>query len=154
MRLTCIAGLPGTGKTRTARRLEAETGAVRISRDELRLKLFDPPDLSDEEKTFVFRVMLALAEYHLRQGRDVVLDGMPFSRRLERDAARRLALDWGAEFKLLHCVCPDEVALQRIRANPGSHPAADRSKELYFRVKNRFEPLTEDENAVVISTHE
>lgn len=150
MKLICIAGLPGTGKTHLAMRLADEMGALRLSRDEVRAKLFTPPSYSDSEKALAFGAMLFIARYFLSQGRDVILEGMPFSRRSERDAARALAKEVGAEFKLLYCVCPDEVALQRIALQ--DHPAADRNEDLYYQVKARFEPIGEDEGAVVVDT--
>lgn len=154
MKLTCIAGLPGTGKTYLARRLETETGAVRLSRDEVRAELFDPVTYSEEEKQIAFGDMLLRAKDHLGQGMDVILEGMPFSRRSERDAARHIASVAGAVFELLLCVCPEQVALERIAAQVGHHPASDRSGALYFEVRSRFEPIGPDEVAVVVNTCE
>lgn len=148
--LTIIAGLPGTGKTHLARRLESETSAVRLSRDEIRARMFDPPDYSAEEKAAAFEEMLRLAGEHLRMGRDVILEGMPFSRRPERDAARSLAEEVGAEFELICCVCPDEVALRRIAR--GTHPSADRDSALYHEVKARFEPFGKHEQVTEVRT--
>lgn len=152
MKITIIAGLPGTGKTHLARRLQAQTGAVRLSRDEIRAEMFEPPDYSESEKAAVFETMLELAAMHLREGKDVIVEGMPFSRRSERDAMRRLAHEAGAEFEILHCTCPDEVALRRIRESKGEHCAADRTETLYFEVKSRFEPIGPDEGATTIDT--
>ncbi|MCX6376057.1 MAG: AAA family ATPase [Armatimonadetes bacterium] len=150
MKLTCIAGVPGTGKTHLARRLETETGAVRLSRDDIRAELFDPVTYSESEKGIACGEMLLRAKAHLQQGMGVILEGMPFSRRSERDAARSLAREAGADFELILCVCPEEVALERITAQVGDHPATDRSTALYFEVKSRFEAIGEDEVAIVI----
>ena len=150
MKLTCITGLPGTGKTHLARQLEAETGAVRLSRDEIRAELFKPPTYSGAEKAEAFESMLIVAAYELSQGNDVILEGMPFSRRAERDAARKLASSLDAKFELIHCVCPEELALRRIAAQ--DHPAADRNDALYFEVKSRFEPFGDDEEVTEVNT--
>ena len=152
MKLICIAGLPGTGKTHLARKLEAETGATRLSRDDVRAELFDPVTYTEREKLAAFGEMLRRARTDLLAGRDVILEGMPFSRRSERDAVRLLANEVGAEFELILCVCPDEVALARIASQSAEHPADDRSESLYFEVKSRFDPITEDEEALVIAT--
>ena len=151
MRLTIISGLPGTGKTHAAIELAARTGATRLSRDEVRAEMFHPVTYSADEKASAFREVLVRAGECLREGRDVILEGMPFSRRPERDAARELAEESGAEFELLQCVCPDEVALERIRSASG-HPAADRSEALFHEVKSRFETIAEDEHPTVIAT--
>ena len=152
MRLVCIAGLPGTGKTHVARGLEAETGACRLSRDDIRAEMFDPVTYSDAEKHAAFEEMLRRARVGLIAGDDVILEGMPFSRRSERDAARRLADETGADFELVVCVCPDEVALARIAAQRETHPADDRDASLFHAVKSRFERIEDDEHAVVIET--
>lgn len=154
VKLICFAGLPGSGKTHAANKLAQSTGAVVVSRDEIRSKLFDPVTYSDEEKVMMFGVMLVLASYHLRQGNDVILDGMPFSKRSERDSARKLAEDLGVGFELYHCICPDDVALERIDHQADEHMATDRGWELYTRVKARFEPLAPDEGAIDLNTCE
>lgn len=152
MKLTCIAGLPGTGKTHLARGIaRLRRGALRLSRDEVRAEMFDPVAYTESEKSAAFEEMLRRAREHLVR-EDVILEGMPFSRRSERDAARRLAEEVGADFELILCVCPDEVALARIASQKPEHPADDRSESLYFEVKSRFEPLTEDEKSRVVST--
>jgi len=150
MKLICIAGLPGTGKTHLAKHIASQTGAIRLSRDEIRAQMFETPDYSKHEKEIAFGAMLFLARQFLRQGRDVILEGMPFSRREERDAARELALEMGADFQLIHCICPEEVAIKRIASQ--EHPAADRNVDLYYRVRERFEPFGHDEQPVEIDT--
>ena len=150
MKLTCISGLPGTGKTHLAKQLEAETGAVRLSRDEIRAELFMSPSYSEAEKAEAFESMLIVAAYELSQGSDVILEGMPFSRRAERDAARELASRAGADLELIHCVCPEEVALSRIASQ--QHMAADRTECLYFEVKSRFEAFGNDERVTEVHT--
>lgn len=95
--------------------------------------------------------MLRIAETHLREGRKVLLEGMPFSRRAEVAAARGLAGRCGVPFRCLLCVCPEPVALERIRAQRSAHPATDRDDSLYRRSKASFESI-EGDHLVVDTT--
>ncbi len=149
--LIVFCGLPGTGKTHQALILERKTGAVRLSRDEIRAGLFSVPTYDSEEKAVCFGIMLKLAEYHLRRGQNVILDGMPFSKRIERDAALRIADSLGAKFRLYQCVCAEHIALARIASQP-DHLAKDRGETLYRRVQARFDPILPEENAENIDT--
>ncbi len=152
MNLICYAGLPGSGKTYAAIKMEQAIGAVRLSRDDIRARLFDTPTYSGKEKQVVFQIMIHLAAYYLAEGKDVILDGMPFSKRAERDAARALAFGAGAKFELYHCTCSEKIALQRIAKQAGDHPAKDRDEKLYYRVRSTFEPFGDDEAAVILKT--
>lgn len=50
----------------------------------------------------------------------------------------------GESPRIIECVCSDEVAEQRLRNDVavGSHPAGNRTIELYRKVKVVAEPLT------------
>lgn len=146
-----ICGLPGTGKTHYAERLSKETGAQILSRDAIRAELFSSPDFSAEEKDAAFRVMLARAGERLRAGKDVILDGMPFSRRSERDRVRELAKQTRAEARFVLCTCDEQTALARIEQST-SHPAKDRNANLYLKVKARFEAFGPDEEYVEVKS--
>ena len=140
--LTVLAGLPGTGKTTVADALAGD-GWRRVSRDEIMPGLFGAGTKFGDpaQKEATFREMLRRAEALLGEGRAVLLEGMPFSRRVEIEAARDLAARLGVPFRCLLCVCPDDVALARIRAQRGTHAATDRDDTLYRRSKASFEPV-------------
>ncbi|MCC6485437.1 MAG: ATP-binding protein [Armatimonadetes bacterium] len=150
--VVAFCGMPGTGKTCQAMALERRSGAIRLSRDDLRVCLFAKPDYSDGEKRLCFEIMLTLARHHLSLARSVILEGMPFSRRCERDAVRSLAREHRVPFHLVECVSTAETAISRIAAQQGSHVADDRVPDLYRRVAERFEVITPDENAVILRT--
>ncbi len=56
------------------------------------------------------------------------------------NAAAALHQSW----RILECVCPEEVARQRLEdhATAGSHPAGNRNFQLYLEVKSRFEAIS------------
>lgn len=149
--VTVFCGLPGTGKTHHATALERESGAVRLSRDGIRSALFPQPDYSDAEKRACYDIVLLLARHHLSLGRSVILEGMPFSRRSERDSARALAEQFSAKLRLIECICPPETAIARI-VSQTAHLAGDRGPDLYLQVAARFEPVAPEERPVILST--
>jgi predicted kinase len=139
--LVIFRGLPGTGKTRLARRLlDRRPDLIVLSRDSLRSGMFAHPMFSEEEKTLVDGLIVAMSDYLLGRGRSVVIDGMALSssRLLEKFA--RTAAAHHKEVRIIECICSEATALARIAADEGKHPAGDRGADLYYRVRERFEP--------------
>jgi predicted kinase len=143
--LTVLMGLPGCGKTTVAQRLETLAPALTVlSRDLVRRELFAHPDYSADEKRAVFEELLRRAGSELADGRDVLIDGMTFSHAAEREQAAACAEAAGAGFLAVHCDCPLEVALARVRAGEPAtvaHPAGDRDEALVREVAARFDPV-------------
>lgn len=76
MILYITVGIPGAGKTTMSRKIEAETGAVRVSYDEERFKVrhrFRTPTgkLSHEERE---RIVFEKAQAALSEGKDAIYD--------------------------------------------------------------------------------
>lgn len=98
--LMLTVGLPATGKTTTARRLEAERGALRLTKDEWIKALFgeaNPPSASDVIEGRLVDVALRV----LALGVDVVLDFGLWGRD-ERSCLRHAAREVGAEVELVY----------------------------------------------------
>ena len=144
--LVALMGLPGCGKTTVARRLHAlSPELIVLSRDVVRRELVAQPDYSAGEKRAVFYALLSRAGPELADGRDVLIDGMTFSRAAERENAAASAEAAGAVFLAVQCECPLEVALDRVRAQrkaAAAHPAGDRDEALVREVAARFEPVS------------
>jgi len=146
--VVAMAGLPGTGKSTVARRLAAAVGGAVIDKDAVRQALFGEvwTEYSVAQDDFVLTLMLAAAERLIAQ-QDcpaVFLDGRTFSRAYQlamvRDLAARTA---GCRLRIVECVCEPGIALERIRRDAGTHPASNRNDELYWRVREQFEPVPE-----------
>jgi uncharacterized protein len=139
-------GLPGCGKTTVARRLQPLAPQLTVlSRDLVRHELFARPDYGADEKRAVFDELLSRAGSELAAGNDVLIDGMTFSHVAERERAAASAEAAGAAFLAVHCDCPVEVALARVRAQESAasaHPAGDRDEALVREVAARFEPVS------------
>ena len=146
--IVLMAGLPGSGKTTLAHELAARTSGRVFNKDEVRHALFSPDEVeySSRQDDFCLQVMLETAGQLLRRDPDriVFLDGRPFSRRYQIDNVVNAAGALHQSWRILECVCPEEVVRQRLeeQSASGAHLAGNRNFQLYAEVKSRFEAIT------------
>jgi len=92
--LITFCGLPGAGKTTTAKRLEQETGAIRLNTDDWMAAL--GIDFFDEQSHMRLQARLyELGKTLLRQGQSIIVEDGHWSRE-ERDKQRQDAQELGA----------------------------------------------------------
>lgn len=72
--LYLMLGYPGAGKTTTAKVIHDLTGAVHVSSDEMRLKMFPHPSFSQSEHDQLYRYIDREVEQLLRAGNNVIYD--------------------------------------------------------------------------------
>lgn len=94
-RLLFFKGLPGSGKTTTAREIVDQTGALRVNFDDLRAMLHNGSHSEDKEK-FIHKVAKAIARLGFEEGYDVILDNTGFSKR-QQTLAESIAKENGAD---------------------------------------------------------
>jgi len=149
-----MAGLPGTGKSTLARELARLTHGTVLGKDEIRAALFpaEAIEYSAQQDDFVMEITLQTAGYLLQRNpeRKIFLDGRPFSRRYQIERVEQFASELRQPIRVLECVCSEETARLRLESPDPSHPAHNRTFDLYLEVKARFEPITHKKT--IIST--
>jgi predicted kinase len=127
-----MVGLPGSGKTTLARKLEVNYSALRLTVDEWHVRLFgmDVEDHSDDAELAIHNARHGAIEALLWEtasrvlvlGVDVILDFGFWSKR-ERDELRAKARALGVGFRIHFADATEEGLLDRIRARNSQLPS-------------------------------
>jgi len=143
--VVALMGLPGSGKSTLAVPVARELGAWIVSRDHIRLAMFEPCEFTEQEKQAAFRGVLAAVDANCALGRLTVVDGMPFSRVGEIEAVTEVAARWQRTLVAIMLKVSPELAARRVSADHGSmrKPGDDRTVELPAQVSRRFRALPE-----------
>ena len=156
--IVILAGLPGTGKSTLAQALAKRLSGVVLDKDIIRAALFPPPyvEYSSAQDDFCLEIMLQTAAYLAARDASlhILLDGRTFSQRYQRQRVIDFCPQVGAAWLLVECVCAEETAIRRIdeAVAHGTHPAANRTPDLYRRLRETWEPI--DAPKLVIDTDE
>jgi predicted kinase len=136
-------GLPGAGKTTLAQALAARISARVVSRDVIRLGLFEPCSFTHREKMAAFEAMLIAIAANCELGHFTIAEGMPFSRVGEFEALNDALSPLDARAAALFLKIDPRVAATRIaEQRAATIPMADdRDESLAQAVHDRFRPL-------------
>jgi predicted kinase len=154
--IVILAGLPGTGKSTLARALAQSLPGAVLDKDLIRAALFpsEHVEYSLAQDDFCQEIMLQTTAYLLAKNASlpVLLDGRTFSRRYQRERLIDFCSQLGTPWAMLECVCTEQTALERlaIAAAQNTHPAANRTPELYRQIRESWQPI--EDPKIVIDT--
>jgi hypothetical protein len=135
-----ICGYPGVGKTTLANELGPLINAVILSTDKIRKELIDKPNYSEEEKKLIYNILLLIAKYLHNNGINCILDATFNNQKAIEDIKKGLNLT-DDQFKIIECICPEELVISRIQKRKSGYSDADES--IYRMIKENYEPLKE-----------
>jgi predicted kinase len=145
--IVLMAGLPGTGKSTTAKALAPQLRATILDKDRIRPALFTTEGVTytRDQDDFCFQVMLDTATFILtRDARHtVILDGRSCTRAYQVQQVRDLANQIPHPLTIIECICDDATARRRLDADvdTGRHPATNRTFALHQKLKAAAEPI-------------
>lgn len=150
--LYIIQGFIGSGKTTYSKKLSNETGAIRLNPDELVCEIFSYDEyMNNWDNCFnsAMDIVWDKTKKNLKENKSVILD-MGFWLKEDRDFARSIAKEYGADVIHYFLNVPDEILKQRIISD---RPLEWAQKHLdNFEInKSKFVLPEEDEEVIVIN---
>lgn len=151
-----ICGFIGAGKTTFARKLEKETGAIRITKDEWMIKIFGNKITSDTKFAEYDKKVTELAKHIafkiLKSGADVILDE-GFWVKSQRDEIKKKISEVGAKPILYYVQCPVEKMRERVvnRSKISSEDSFEITGELFDSYLKYWELPTKEEGFLLAS---
>jgi len=148
-----ICGFIGSGKTTFAKKLEKETGAFRITKDEWMIKIFGNSPLIekfDEYDNKVIELSRSAALQLLSHGIDVIIDE-GFWVRSQREEIKRRIEQRGATAVLYYVKCPMDIMKKRTIDRSGDPPedSFKISGKMFDNYAKYWEPPADDESYIL-----
>jgi len=148
-----LSGFIGAGKTTFARKLETETGAIRITKDEWIIKIFGNKITSDKNFEKYDKNITELARNIafkiLKAGKDVVIDE-GFWVKSQRDDIKKKISEMGAKPILYYIECPVQKMRERV-VNRSKNPPLDSfeiNEKMFDSYLKYWQPPEEDEEFI------
>jgi predicted kinase len=137
--LFVMVGLPASGKTTRAKKIEQERRALRLTPDEWMIPLFDDND-GEGKRNVIEGRFIWLALRALSNGMDVILDFGVWAK-VERSALRALAAETGASCELVYLEIDESEQRRRRDRRNANQPGLtfDITDEELANYRRRFE---------------
>ena len=153
--ITC--GLQGVGKSKVARFITDKRGFLLLRTDEISEEAVGEPTYTEEgvftdeyiEKRYS-ELMRMIGEA-LKRGGSVVVDAT-FNKRKNRERARQIAMEAGADFQIIQVTCPEEIVEERMKRRENDASTATFAHHLAY--KKRFESFFVNERPPVVIGNE
>jgi len=152
--LILVGGLIGTGKTTLAEALAERGGLTLVSSDVVRKALagvapterqwevYEAGIYSPEHTERTYEELFRRAKEVLAQGGSVILDAS-FKKARDRERARALAEEAGADLWVIECVADEATIRERLEERARSESVSDGRWEIFGDVRKGFEPIRE-----------
>jgi len=150
--IVVFCGLPAVGKSYLADELSKRYSYRVINRDILRNRMFENGELdySDEQNQFASSVANELLTYLAKKDptRVFIMDGRPFSKRVQREVMKGLAETLSQKIIFVLCYADDQIVKLRLDGEGIINRKDRRTFQRYKSLKEEFEPLSGDYLAV------
>src|SRR4030042_6321825 len=140
-----ICGFIGAGKTTFARKLEKETGAIRVTKDEWIIKIFgNKITLDNNFEVYdknITKLATDIAFKILRAGKNVIIDE-GFWVKSQRDDIKKKILNVGAKPIFYYVECPVKKMRERVVSRSKNPPvdSFEINEEMFDKYLKYWEP--------------
>ena len=136
--IVLICGYPGVGKTTVAHELAPLINAVVLSTDKIRKEFIDKPNYQEEEKRTIYKILLLIAKYLHNARVNCILDPTFYNQKSRDDVKTKLNLR-NDQYKIIECICPEELVISRLIDRKSAYSDADIS--IYKMIKKIMNQL-------------
>ena len=138
-----FSGLPASGKSFLARRLQPRLCAVIIATDHVRRLLFRRPRYTLSENAWVYAVCHQLIVRRLEAGHQVIFDATNLVE-LHRETIYAIADRKHAGMVIVHTIAPEDVVQQRMQRRQqraDQHDRSDADMAVYTMLRQTEQPI-------------